>query len=332
MRSSSRFAIGVLISALFLFLALRNVEWVEVLNAWRAARPLGLAAGALMAVACWGIGAIRWRVLLAPAPGLRIRDTFAYISIGYLANTILPFRLGELARATLIGRKKKLGVGRALGSIAVERVFDLLTVITITLLLTLLMKIPPAIQAGLASMIGLALVALAILLALSLNQERLHRLTAVMARLMPHRVAERLVGLATSFAGGAGAIRRPSGLAAVVGLSAALWTVAGAATLVWVRAFNLAAPWYAGYFVLVVVNLGSAIPSSPGYIGVYHYLAVLALSMWVPERGPALAYAIGTHALITLANISLGSFFLAREGVSLRSLEKQSEESGKVDR
>jgi uncharacterized protein (TIRG00374 family) len=323
MRATFRFATGVLISVLFLFLALRNVEWAKVLNAWRGASPLGLAAGALMAVACWGIGAIRWRVLLAPAPGLRIRDTFAYISIGYLANTVLPFRLGELARATLIGRKKGLGIGRALGSIAVERVFDLLTVIAITLWLALLMEIPPALQAGLASMIGLALVALAMLLALSLNQERLHRLTAVMARFVPHRVAERIMGLATSFAGGAGAIRRPARLAAVAGLSAALWAVAGVATLIWVRAFNLAAPWYAGYFVLVVVNLGSSIPSSPGYIGVYHYLAVLALSMWVPERGPALAYAIGTHALITVANISLGTFFLVREGVSLKGLGEQ---------
>ena len=314
-----RLAIGLLISTLFLFLVLRNVRWADVFQAWRGARPILLAAGALLMLIGWTVAAVRWRMLLAPAPGLRVRDTFAYICIGFLANTVLPLRLGELARATLIGRKKGLGVSRSLGSIAVERVFDLLTVIALTLLLTLLIEIPLVIQAGLASMAGLALVALAVLLALALNQERLHHLTGLLARVIPQHLAERIMSLAASFASGAGALRRPGTLVAVCGLSAALWTVGGAATVVWVRAFNLEAPWVAGFLVLVAVNLGSAIPSSPGYIGVYHGAAILALSLWVP-KAPALAYALVTHAINMLMNVIFGAYFLAREGLSLKEI------------
>lgn len=323
-RGRVRLAVGLSISAAFLFLALRNVHWAEVVKAWREARPLFLAAGVLVLIAGWAVAAVRWRALLAPAPGLRVRDTFAYICIGYLANTVLPLRLGELARATWIGRKKGLGVSRALGSIAVERVFDLLAVILVTLLLTLLVRIPPIVQAGLASMIGAALVAFVGLLALALNEQRLRRLTGLLARVMPRPVADRVAAMASGFASGAAATRRPATLAAVAGLSLGLWAIGGTATLLWVRAFNFDAPWFAGFLVLVVVNLGSAIPSSPGYVGVYHAAAILALSLWVPKE-PALAYALVTHALNMLANVLLGSYFLVREGVGLKGLAGKSE-------
>jgi len=322
LKQNWRLGLGLLVSALFLFLALRNVHWADVLTAWKGARPSLLAAGGLLLLGGWVVAAVRWRVLLSPAPGLRVRDTFAYICIGFLANTVLPLRLGEIARATWIGRKKGLGVSRALGSIAVERVFDLLSVIIVTLLLTLLVQIPPIIQAGLASMIAAALVAFVGLLALALNQERLRRLTGLLARVMPHRIADRVASIASGFASGAAATRRPATLAAAAGLSLAIWTIGGTATLLWVRAFNFDTPWFAGFLVLVVVNLGSAIPSSPGYVGVYHAAAILALSLWVP-KGPALAYALVTHALNMLANVVLGSYFLVREGVSLKGIEEQ---------
>lgn len=320
LRFQIRLGLGLLISAVFLWLALRNVEWAEVLQALRLASPLGLLAGLPVLVGAWVAAAVRWRVLLDPAPGLRVRDTFAYICIGFLANTVLPFRLGELARATFIGRQKGLGVGRAMGSIAVERVFDLLAAIVLALTLTRLVEIPETTKTALTVMIGLAFVAFGGLLILSFNQDRLHRLTDFFARWLPRPLVERVVGLALGFASGAGVVRRPAGLAAVAGLSAALWTCGGLATLIWIRAFHLDAPWVAGLLVLVSVNLGSAIPSSPGYVGVYHGAAVWALTHWVAKE-PALAYALVTHALNMLANVVAGSFFLAQKGLSLKGLQ-----------
>jgi hypothetical protein len=88
----------------------------------------------------------------------------------------------------------------------------------------------------------------------------------------------------------------------------------------YIAAFHLHAPWYAGFFVLTVTNLGSAIPSSPGFIGVYHYLAVLALSVWIPDKSEALGYAIGTHGINVLTNILIGCTCLAREGIALQSI------------
>lgn len=271
-------------------------------------------------VFAWLIAAVRWRILLSPTLGLRIRDTFAYITIGYLANTVLPLRLGDLARATLIGRNKSLGISRSLGSMAFERVLDLLTLLAFTFALSLLMELPPIIQTGVASMTGLAFGALLLLVVMALSKKKLDLFTRLMVRCIPRHFAGSVTTLVTNFVSGVDIVNRPRRLISVIVLSVMVWGCAGLATWAWVAAFRLDVPWFAPFFVLVVINLGSAIPSSPGYIGVYHYLAVLALSVFGIERSPALAYAIGTHALNMIANVSLGAFFLSSQGVSLREL------------
>ena len=322
-RSSWKSWIGLALSLLFLGLALRNVEWAGVWDSWRGARPDLLLLGTALLAGSWVVAAVRWRVLLAAVPALRVRDTFAYITIGYLANTVLPLRLGDLARASLLGRKQNAGISRALGSIAVERLIDVLMLVALTLALMRVLEIPDPIRAGLSGMVAIALAGLVGLMAVSLNRRHLPRLGALLAKGVPRRLAERVTTLLGNFSSGADVLHRPAGFLAVVLLSAGVWLAAGLGTLAWVAAFHLEVPWYAGFFVLVMVNLGSAIPSSPGYIGVYHYLAVLALSLWTPDRNAALAYAIGTHALNMLANVGFGSFYLSRAGVSLRSLRAE---------
>ena len=322
-RASVKSWIGLALSLLFLGLALRNVEWAGVWSSWRAARVDWLVLGTALLVGSWVVAAFRWRLLLSGVAGLRTRDTFAFIMIGYLANTVLPLRLGDLARASLIGRKRELGISRSLGSIAIERLMDVLMLVALTLALMRVLEIPAPIQAGLTGMVAAGLVGLVGLMAVSLNRKHLPRLTAFLAKIVPHRLADRVTTLLGNFSSGADVLHRPAGFLAVVALSAGVWLAASVGTLAWVTAFHLDVPWYAGFFVLVMVNLGSAIPSSPGYIGVYHYLAMLALSLWTPDRNATLAYAIGTHALNMLANVGLGSFFLAREGVSLRNLKAE---------
>ena len=141
-----------------------------------------------------------------------------------------------------------------------------------------------------------------------------------------------MASLTARFAGGLRTLRDSRQLALAVFLSGLAWSVAGLGAVCWVRAFLLPVPWYAGLFVLTVVNLGSAIPSSPGFIGVYHYLVVLALSVWVPDRSTALGYAIATHGINLMVNIGLGSLCLWREGVSLTRLGQESIQAEKDQR
>jgi len=319
-RFNWHFWLGLALSGMFLYLAVRRVDWAQVAAALRGADLLLVGLSLSLRVVAYGVFAVRWRLLLLPAALVSVRDTFSLIMIGYLTNTVLPLRLGDVTRAALLGRRYEVSASLVFGTVVLERVLDIVTILGLALALALVIELPTVIRVGMAAFAGAALVAVAVLLLLAYNESRLpdlvHRLPS-WARGMP---AQRLVGLARRFAGGLQVLRNRSQSVQVLALSALAWAVAGAGTVCWVMAFQLPVPWYAGLFVLVVINLGGAIPSSPGAIGVYHYLAILALSVWGVDRSTALGYAIATHGLNLALTTVLGLISLWRENLAVTSL------------
>jgi uncharacterized protein (TIRG00374 family) len=315
-----KFCLGVLSSAIFLTLALQQVDWARTGATLRDANWVLASLGIGAALAAIVTFAFRWRLLLSSTAELSVRDTFSYIMIGYLANIVFPLRMGEVARAVLLGRRHGIRASAVFGSIVLERTLDVLTILMLALGISFIMDIPPVVRAGMMTLACAGLVALAMLLILARSENRVLGLVGIISILIPRVLAERLTMLVPRFAEGLGTLRDGRELGSVLCLSALAWAIAGTATISYIAAFNLHAPWYAGFFVLTVVNLGAAIPSSPGFIGVYHYLAVTALSVWVTDKSAALAYAIGTHGLGVLINLLVGCVCLAREGIALQSI------------
>jgi uncharacterized membrane protein YbhN (UPF0104 family) len=103
------------------------------------------------------------------------------------------------------------------------------------------------------------------------------------------------------------------------------WALAGLTTYVLMRATHLAVPWVAALTQLVIVNLGAMIPSSPGGLGVVHYLTILTLSLWAIGSSQALAFALLFHGVPYLLLVGLGAYFLLREGLRLTYLRQSAE-------
>lgn len=322
-----RFWLGLVFSALFLFLAVRQADWAKTVATLRPAdlRLMGL--GIALLLGTFVVFAFRWRVLLSASALLQVGDTFSYIMIGYLANTVLPLRLGDVARAALMGKRRNLGASLVLGSVMLERTLDVLTVLALALALSLIVDIPPVVRAGMTTLAGSALVALTGLFLLARNEDRLPGLVVRLPGFIPRTPSERVAGLVARFAGGLRTLRDGRQLGQALLLSGLAWALAGAGTICWVAAFHLPVPWYAGLFVLAVINLGGAIPSSPGAIGVYHYLAVLALSVWVTDKSVALGYAIATHGVSIAVNVILGTAALWRSGLGFGQLSRLEDQS-----
>jgi uncharacterized protein (TIRG00374 family) len=249
-----------------------------------------------------------------------VKDTFSYIMIGYLVNIVFPLRMGEVGRAVLLGRRHGIRASVVFGSVVLERTLDVLTVLMLALCVSFMMNIPPVVRAGMITFAAAGLAAFVALLFLARSGNRGLSSFGRLFGFAPGTLAARLAMLVARFTEGLGTLRDGREFGSVLCLSALAWAIAGTATISYIAAFNLHAPWYAGFFVLTVVNLGSAIPSSPGFIGVYHYLAVTALSVWVTDKSAALAYAIGTHGLGVLINLLVGCACLAREGIALQSI------------
>ena len=313
-----RFWLGIVISAVFLVLAVRKADWASMLSALASADVFLLCLGALCLVGTFTVFAVRWKMLLGALPGLSVRDTFCYIMIGYVANTVLPLRLGDVARAVMMAKKQRTSVALVFASIALERVLDVLALLGIVLGLSVVMDIPQTIRYSIFLFAAVAVIAMAILFIAAQNEDLLSRFLRYLSAKFPFLSG--ICGIVEKFAGGLQLLKQGKQSVMALALSTAAWLIAGIGMTLWVKAFGLDVPWYAGVFVLAVINLGSAIPSSPGFIGVYHYLAVLALSVWVPDKSVALAFAVATHGLNLVMNLSLGSLCLWREGLNLSKL------------
>jgi glycosyltransferase 2 family protein len=311
---------GLLISLGCLALLFRNVDWerlraaVEGANYWWLLASLG---GLLLAM---GFKVLRWHQLLSPVCDCSRRKLFYSIFVGYLVNTILPGRLGELARAYLLARLERVGLAVVLSSVAVDRVLD------ITVLSLLLGGVLPFIDLPewiAVSGIGMGAAGLLLLLfcgflATPAGNESFLRLLDVFPRFPGKSVLRKLV---EELCLGIEGLKGTGQLVAVSGTSLGIWLATALSFYFGQLAFNIQiqAPMASAILVTALTSLGMVVPSSPSYLGVFHYLTVLGLAAYGVDREAALGFAIVMHLQQTLLRGVLGAFSLWRCGLSLMS-------------
>jgi uncharacterized protein (TIRG00374 family) len=125
--------LGLVISAISLYLALRGIDWTAVLAALKEAQYWYiLPNGACILLSLW-LRAIRWRYMTdAVKPGIALHSLFASTMIGFMVNNVLPLRLGEIARPFSLSQKEDLSRSAAFATIVVERVFDALSLFLVS--------------------------------------------------------------------------------------------------------------------------------------------------------------------------------------------------------
>ncbi len=259
----------------------------------------------------------RWALLFGDeAPSW---DTlFGGMNVGYAVNSLLPLRLGEIARAYWVRDRGRIGMVQTLSTIALERVVD-----GVTLLVLFLLMVPtvafPAKLLGPALLVGggfiLALLAM-IALAHGSSTWQNHRLAAVFRRLETGRWS--LLGRAVcQVVMGLQALRSRRAVVLLAIYTLLIWGTNS--LLIWLvlQAFHIGAPLTAGILLTAVLNLGMAVPSSPGYVGVFDYLMVLTLGLYGVHRTPAVAAALAFHAIAFVPVTIIGLVYMARSGLQV---------------
>ena len=306
--------IGAAVSAGALYLAFRGLRWSDIGEALGEANyGLLLLAMALLLLSLWA-RAQRWAALFQPHTGLRQSNLIGTMNAGYAISNLLPLRIGELARAYLIGEVEDVTAPRALSTIIVERTLDTLTVVAL-LLITLPFIDAPDWAKGPALLLGVGFLGLAVLLAfLSAARERTMALVSWSARLLPSRLRQRAERAAGGVIEGFAVLRQPRTLAQAVGWSLVSWLLSAAFTSVVLRAFGLDFGVTGGLFLTAALALGMVIPSSPGYIGVFHAIAIESLvNVFDADRNQAASYALVQHAISYMIPLAIGAAFLWRK-------------------
>jgi hypothetical protein len=276
------------------------------------------AAAALSLLAIWA-RAIRWRYLFPPRsdpPGLVVA-----IMIGYMINNVLPLRAGEFARVYVVAHRWGHGFWTTLGTVVVERVLDGMTVVLMLGILVLLIPLPPFMQWGAVVMLAVNMVAVAILTTIACRPALARSAARWAFRRWP-----RLQSLATSafdrFARGLEGIRSASHTLPLLIWTVAAWTIPAIEAWMVLRAFDLSLSWVAPWVVLVFVGVSVSIPAAPGFIGVFHAAAAIAVSLFGVARAEAVGYALILHAAQFVPVTLVGWLLLLREQVSLTEVSR----------
>lgn len=323
--------LGAVIAAALLWWALRGVNAGEVLTHLGEARPFPLVLAAVIATLTYPIRLVRWRLLLRDVDGraLPAAPLWHAVAIGFMANNILPFRAGELVRLLAASRLTGARVSAVLSSVAVERIFDGLTVVSLLSLSLLASNLPQDVAVGgvslrhasqAAGILGLVALAAALaVVAFPLAAERAIR------RILPAgRLADRVIGLIEGLRHGLTVLRSPSLLAGTMAWSIVLWLVNALAFYVAFRAFAIPVGFGGALLMQGILVFGISVQLTPGFLGQFEASIVAALALFGVPAALASSYAIAFHAITFLPIILLGAWSLARTPVALSDLRAPS--------
>jgi glycosyltransferase 2 family protein len=323
---------GVLLSVGLLWYAFRDIHLGEVLTQIRAADPFLLGLSAVVVTLPFALRALRWGPILRPIyAGTRFRSRYAATCIGFMANNLLPARVGEFARAYSLTRLEPIRLSASFGSLVIERMFDAIMVIGLLLVALAWPGFPDAGGRGYANiaaiLAGLLALGFALLLFLVSRPERATRiLERVAATLLPVRLRRRVVDSVVAFLMGAAIIRDARLVVQALAWSLAVWLTAGLATWIAFRAFAIDAPFIAAVFLQSVIALAVSLPSAPGFFGLFEAAARVGLvDVWGVPASQAMAFALGFHLAGYFPVTFIGLYYVWRLDFSWRDVE-QSEE------
>jgi glycosyltransferase 2 family protein len=321
--------LGILVSVGLLLWAMRGTSLSDILQHVRAARPAPLAAAVILATLTFPLRLIRWRLLLRDEQGRNYPTgpLWHAVALGFMANNVLPLRAGELVRSYTASRMAGIRFTTVLSSVAVERIFDGLTIVGLLLPALLSPDLPRSVAVGGVSVAhlarmgallgGAALLVAILVLAAPLSAERLVR------RLVPWgRVADRVVSLIEDVRQGLVVLRAPVRLMLVIFWSLVLWLVNALAFHVGFASFDIPVSYDGALLLQGLLVLGISIPSTPGFFGPFEAVIVAVLALYGVPRDVSFSYALAYHVTSFVPITLLGIWSLTRTPGGFRGLRQ----------
>jgi len=327
-----KFWIGLALSVGLLVFLLSRIDMAMLWESVKTADPLYLALMGAVIIFFFWVRALRWRYLTEPVKkGLPVRSLFSATMIGFMANNVLPARLGEFVRAYALGRHERLPASPVFATIVVERLFDGMSVLL--LILVSLAFMPPEVAgdvAGTFRKVGMfSLGAYAVMIAaIAFFMRRPHlpeRWARAVVRPLSDGLADKAGGFAHSFMDGLEVVKEPRLLAMILVFTVVHWGLLPLTPLLLFKAFGFHYGVYDSLFIFVLTCIGVALPSTPGYVGTFHAAVMGGMVLLGLDNDRALGFAIVTHAVNYIPVTLLGLYYLSRENLSLGGIRKLEE-------
>jgi glycosyltransferase 2 family protein len=329
MKFGWRGALGIALSVAALWWTLRGIEIGSVMDHIRRANPLLLVLSTAAATAIFPLRARRWRPILhSVAPDLPFGPLWRATAIGMMVSNVVPARAGELARAYALAHEtRRVPFTAAFASIAVDRVFDAAVVLLLMFVAMLDSRFSAdAVVAGQPAsrvIAGGAIVAgsvLAVLYLMARFPDAVVRAYEMVARRISPRLEQRGGVLLRTFVSGLGVLRRPLLFAEVLWWTLLHWLLNAFAFWLGFLAVGVDAPFSAALFLQGLIAIGVALPSAPGFFGIFELFAKAGLSIYGVRDDRAVAWALSFHFLSFIPITVIGAWYFVRLGLHMREI------------
>jgi uncharacterized protein (TIRG00374 family) len=315
-----RFWFGLVITVTFLGVFLARTDFGQIRHSFSGANYALAVAGIPLYFAGYWFRALRWSLLLRPVKSVPVARLYPVVLMGLMSNDVAPARVGELVRAYLVGQREGIQKSTAFGTIALDRVYDGLTLVAILGVMVLVSGANTSVKSLGLGAAALFVAGTAVLVAMAMSPTLVRGWVSRLVRLLPEAIAEKVEGLLDSFLSGLIVVRNPSILllAAVASLTA--WLLEASMYYVVGRAFHLDVGIEAYLVVVSAANLALSVFASPGGVGPFEVTTREVLVFFSVGSAAASAYAIALHALLLAPVIAVGAFLIWSSRVSMREI------------
>lgn len=323
MFKQKRFWLGLFISLVLLVYVFYQTDPIKIWSSLQQAQYIYLIPGLAFYFFGVGVRAVRWHYLLRSIKPIPSTTLFRPVVIGYMANDILPARLGEVVRAYILGTQEQVSKAATLVTIVVERIFDGLTMLTFIVLASFLLHFADeTVTTRLRLVAALFIIAIAGLALLAGMPHRVQQIANFFLKRLPALWRERVQRLTHALLEGLGVLRSPGDSFTVFALSILAWLFETAMYAVIAIGFNVTVPFSVFMLACAFANLVTIAPSTPGYVGVFDAPVIYVLTLFGVEQNLATSYTLVLHAALIIPVTLLGFYYLWRAGLTLAQMTR----------
>ena len=356
-KKSIIFILGIIISFVCTWLFARHIEWGILVKSLKGANYSYIVPAILASMAAYMLRALRWQSLISPVKKISLINLISAISIGYMANHVLPARIGEIIRPAMIGKKENIKITSAITTVVLERIFDLLGLLAFAVVVLALipspnqeMQINPSninsaadvAQADetdydnrkdetsfidtLKKWIGVFAIAgvatIAIFSMFIIIPEKITKVLHRIFNIFPGKIRDKLEEFLASFIAGLQILGNKKHLIWILFLTIGIWILTALSMYILAFSFDLNLPFTGSCLVAICLGFAVALPQAPGYIGLFHLATQKALEVYNIEAVTSQSYAITLWAISIIPITIIGILFLWKEGISFKDLSK----------
>lgn len=321
---------GIFISVFMLWFLFKDIDFAKLMEALKGANYLWLIPNILLIIITMYIRAYRWQLMINPIKRVPFHKLLAATCVGFMANNVLPLRLGEFVRAfSLSKQENKITKSAALATIFIERTFfDLAALLMIFggvfAFSTVVQEyVDDAFIKAVYLSIAIALIGLLSMLLMGRNPEKTASLITEKLGFIPEKAREKIKSIVLKFSGGLQFLSSFKTVLFVEFYTLLIWLIMGFSNVFIFYTFGFEIPVSAAFFLLVFVSIAILIPSSPGFVGIYHAAASSSVMAYGIGKEEALSFALVLHATQYIVVTLMGFYFLRKEHFSLKSLEEE---------